>query len=133
MSNYDDAPLTLEKLVRSSYLGENVETVEDEEPPPSYDNSWSMQPLSFLKLDVPNISDFTETTKNFNSLPPQIFSQKGPIINNNNNICTTNTTTTETNPSLTISTSPSQQDYPTTQTFQKIVSTPTHSPINLTS
>ncbi|CAB5379141.1 unnamed protein product [Rhizophagus irregularis] len=52
---------------------ENVETFEDEEPPPPYDNS------------------------------------------------------TETKPSLTISISPSQQDYPTTQL------TPTHSPTNSTS
>ncbi|PKY57900.1 hypothetical protein RhiirA4_511184 [Rhizophagus irregularis] len=76
-----------------STWGENVETVEDEELPPPYDNSWSMP---------------SSTTTTF---------------------ATTNTTTTETKPSLTIS----QQDYPTIQTSQKIVSTPTHSPTNSTS
>ncbi|CAB4446063.1 unnamed protein product [Rhizophagus irregularis] len=76
-----------------STWGENVETVEDDELPPPYDNSWSMP---------------SSTTTTF---------------------ATTNTTTTETKPSLTIS----QQDYPTIQTSQKIVSTPTHSPTNSTS
>ncbi|CAB5347195.1 unnamed protein product [Rhizophagus irregularis] len=57
-----------------STWGENVETLEDEELPPPYDNFSS------------------STTTTFASI---------------------NTTTTEIKPSLTISTSSSQQDYPT--------------------
>ncbi|CAB5109640.1 unnamed protein product [Rhizophagus irregularis] len=95
----DDENVYDHKKKDVSFWGENVETVEDEELPPPYDNSWSMT-----------------------------FTQDYP------------TTQTEAKPSLTIS----QQDYPTTQTelnlqlqftqtSQKIVSTPTHSPTNSTS
>ncbi|CAB4416620.1 unnamed protein product [Rhizophagus irregularis] len=90
----DDENVYDQKKKDVSTWGENVETVEDEEPPPPYDNSWSIP---------------SSTTTTFEN---------------------SNTTTSETKPSLTISTSPSQQDYPTTQTSQKIISTPTHSPTN---
>ncbi|PKC52364.1 hypothetical protein RhiirA1_481652, partial [Rhizophagus irregularis] len=75
----DDENVYDHKKKDVSFWGENVETVEDEELPPPYDNSWSMP---------------SSTTTTF---------------------ATTNTTTTETKPPLTIPTSPSQQDYPTTQ------------------
>ncbi|PKK61015.1 hypothetical protein RhiirC2_792448 [Rhizophagus irregularis] len=91
-----------------STWGENVETVEDEELPPPYDNFSS------------------STTTTFASI---------------------NTTITEIKPLLIISTSSSQQDYPTNQTETKLsltidyptiqtsqqISTPTHSPTNSTS
>ncbi|PKC66053.1 hypothetical protein RhiirA1_460260 [Rhizophagus irregularis] len=71
-----------------------LETVEDEEPPPPYDNSTETKP-SFTIFTSPSQQDYptTQTDK----------------------------------PSLTISTSSSQQDYPTTQSI------PTHSPTNPTS
>ncbi|RGB22452.1 hypothetical protein C1646_776077 [Rhizophagus diaphanus] len=118
LANYTStfATDTINILTDVSIWGENVETIEYEELPPPYDNSWSIPSL---------------TTTTF---------------------ATTNTTTTETKPSFTISTSPSQQkdypttqietspsltisqqDYPTIQTSQKVVSTPTHSPTNSTS
>ncbi|CAB5347391.1 unnamed protein product [Rhizophagus irregularis] len=90
----DDENVYDHKKKDVSTWDENVETVEDEEPPPPYDNSTETKP-SFTIFTSPSQQDYptTQTDK----------------------------------PSLTISTSSSQQDYPTTQSI------PTHSPTNPTS
>ncbi|CAB4445154.1 unnamed protein product [Rhizophagus irregularis] len=80
----DDENVYDHKKKDVSTWNENVETVEDEEPPPSYDNS-------------------TETKSSL-TISTSLSQQDYP------------TTQSETKPSFTISTSPLQRDYPTTQT-----------------
>ncbi|PKY61674.1 hypothetical protein RhiirA4_486973, partial [Rhizophagus irregularis] len=81
---------------------QNYETIEDEELPPLYDNSWSMPSSTTTTFATTNTT--TTETKPPLTIPTSPSQQDYP------------TTQTETKPSLTISTSPSQQDYPTTQT-----------------
>ncbi|PKC67281.1 hypothetical protein RhiirA1_386510 [Rhizophagus irregularis] len=91
-----------------STWGENVETLEDEELPPPYDNFSSSTTTTFASINT----TITE-------IKPLL------IISTSSSQQDYPTTQTETKPSLTI-------DYPTIQTSQKI-STPTHSPTNSTS
>ncbi|PKK41300.1 hypothetical protein RhiirC2_804916, partial [Rhizophagus irregularis] len=91
----DDENVYDHKKKDVSTWNENVETVEDEESPPSYDNS-------------------TETKSSL-TISTSLSQQDYP------------TTQSEAKPSFTITTSPLQRDYPITQ------STPTYSPTNSTS
>ncbi|CAB4426230.1 unnamed protein product [Rhizophagus irregularis] len=114
---------------------ENVETVEDEESPPPYDNSTETK--SSLTISTSPSQDYPTTqseTKPLFTISTSLSQQDYP------------TTQTETKPSFAISTSPSQQDYPTTQSETKpsfaiftspsqqdyptTQPTPTHSPTN---
>ncbi|POG80515.1 hypothetical protein GLOIN_2v1800435 [Rhizophagus irregularis DAOM 181602=DAOM 197198] len=112
----DDENVYVHKKKDVSTWNENVETVEDEEPP-SYDNSTETKSsltisTSLSQQDYPTTQSETEPSFTISS---SLSQRDYP------------TTQTETKPSFTISTSLSQQDYPTTQ------STPTHSPTNSTS
>ncbi|CAB4426455.1 unnamed protein product [Rhizophagus irregularis] len=115
---------------------ENVETVEDEESPPPYDNSTETKSSLTNFLHHPHkIIQLTQSeTKPLFTISTSLSQQDYP------------TTQTETKPSFAISTSPSQQDYPTTQSETKpsfaiftspsqqdyptTQPTPTHSPTN---
>ncbi|CAB5216773.1 unnamed protein product [Rhizophagus irregularis] len=118
---------------------ENVETVEDEESPPPYDNSTETK-SSLTISSSPSQQDY-----------PTTQSENKPLFTTSTSLSQQDypTTQTETKPSFEISTSPSQQDYPTTQSETKpsftistlpsqqdyptTRSTPTHSPTNSTS
>ncbi|CAB4379901.1 unnamed protein product [Rhizophagus irregularis] len=99
-----------------STWGENVETVEDEELPPPYDNSWSMPSTTTTTTTFATTNTTTTETKPSLAISTPPSQQKDYP-----------TTQTETRPSLIIS----RQDHPTIQTSRKI--TPTHSPTNSTS
>ncbi|PKC03382.1 hypothetical protein RhiirA5_380210 [Rhizophagus irregularis] len=91
----DDGNVYDHKKKDVSTWGENVETVEDEELFPPYDNSWFMPPSSTTTFAT---TDTTTTgTKPSLTIPTLPSQQDYP------------TTQTETIPSLTISISPSQQ------------------------
>ncbi|EXX57580.1 uncharacterized protein OCT59_026127 [Rhizophagus irregularis] len=112
----DDENVYDHKKKDVSTWDENVETVEDEEPPPPYDNSTETKPSLIISTspsqqDYPTTQSETKPSFTISTSPSQ---QDYP-------------TTQTDKPSLTISTSPPQQNYPTTQ------STPTHSPTNSTS
>ncbi|PKK57978.1 hypothetical protein RhiirC2_797072 [Rhizophagus irregularis] len=102
----DDENVYGHKKKDVSTWNENVETVEDEEPPPSYDNSTETKSsltisTSLSQQDYPTTQSETKPSFTISTSPSQ---RDYP------------TTQTETKPSFTISTSLSQQDYPTTQT-----------------
>ncbi|PKC06346.1 hypothetical protein RhiirA5_419684 [Rhizophagus irregularis] len=83
---------------------ENVETVEDEESPPPYDNSTETK-SSLTISSSPSQQDY-----------PTTQSENKPLFTTSTSLSQQDypTTQTETKPSFEISTSPSQQDYPTT-------------------
>ncbi|PKB93490.1 hypothetical protein RhiirA5_441146, partial [Rhizophagus irregularis] len=102
----DDENVYDHKKKDVSTWNENVETVEDEEPPPSYDNSTETKSsltisTSLSQQDYPTTQSENEPSFTISTLLSQ---QDYP------------TTQTETKPSFTISTSPLQRDYPNTQT-----------------
>ncbi|CAB4376526.1 unnamed protein product [Rhizophagus irregularis] len=88
---------------------ENVETVEDEESPPPYDNSTETK-SSLTISSSPSQQDY-----------PTTQSENKPLFTTSTSLSQQYypTTQTETKPSFEISTSPSQQDYPTTQSETK--------------
>ncbi|GES78907.1 hypothetical protein GLOIN_2v1768878 [Rhizophagus clarus] len=121
-NNYDDEILQfddddendfnkLDKKHKSSWS----ENVEDEEPPPPYDNSWS----------IPTTTLFTKTD-----------TIKTDTIKTDTDTTTKNEMLPETKPSLTISTlssSPSQQDTQQQNLTSQKIATTTQSPTNPTS
>ncbi|CAB4439902.1 unnamed protein product [Rhizophagus irregularis] len=157
----DDENVYDHKKKDVSTWNENVETVEDEERPPSYDNSTETKSsltisTSLSQRDYPTTQ--TETKPSF-TISISLSQQDYPTTQSENEPSFTistplsqqdyPTTQSENEPSFTISTPLSQQDYPTTQSETKpsftissslsqrdyptTQSTPTHSPTNSTS
>ncbi|PKC59798.1 hypothetical protein RhiirA1_492080 [Rhizophagus irregularis] len=157
----DDENVYVHKKKDVSIWNENVETVEDEEPPPSYDNSTetkssltistSLSPQDYPTTQSEAKPSFTITTSPLQRDYPTTQTENEPSFTISTLLLQQDypTTQSENEPSFTISTLLSQQDYPTTQTenepsftistspsqqdYPITQSTPTHSPTNSTS